>query len=259
MRTTSLILISVVLATTLVAGNGKQNNVGTSSTQNIVTLMPLYEQSEAQKEDLIFMWEEEKLAKDVYLKMFELWGVGIFQNIASSEQQHQDAIASLLAKYSLAYPSSEVNGVFENSTLQALYNELIAKGSVSLDEALGVGILIEETDIADLESRIMYATDDVKVIYESLLSGSYNHLASFQGLKDGTSVQVGATNTNCNDAVMVTVKTNGWHMLGTSYSGCTISGLKERGAKSVFRYSNDTNSWVNEDAINAGEGFWIYK
>lgn len=263
MKTTSLVLVSVALATALVAGNGKGNsngsNSGVNSAQNMINIMPSYEQSDAQKADLVFMWEEEKLAKDIYLAMFELWGVSIFQNIASSEQQHQDSIAALLTKYDITYPSSKSSGSFENSELQALYDELIKKGSASLDDALAVGILIEEADIADLKARIQVATEDVKVIYENLLNGSYNHLAAFQGVKDGSNVQVGTTNNNCNQVVMANVSGSGWHMLGTSYSGCSVSGLKAQGARLVFRYSNGKGGWIDEDTIKASEGFWIYK
>jgi hypothetical protein len=38
--------------------------------------------SEAEAEGLSFMREEEKLARDVYLMLYEQWGIRIFQNIA---------------------------------------------------------------------------------------------------------------------------------------------------------------------------------
>ncbi len=54
------------------------------------------ELSEAEKEALIFMREEEKLARDVYLAMYELWGMPIFKNISRSEQSHTEAVKTLL-------------------------------------------------------------------------------------------------------------------------------------------------------------------
>jgi hypothetical protein len=42
--------------------------------------------------NILFMREEEKLAKDVYLTLYEIWGLQIFQNIAESEQRHMDAV-----------------------------------------------------------------------------------------------------------------------------------------------------------------------
>ena len=72
-------------------------------------------------------------------------------------------------------------GVFVDPDLQSLYNDLIARGTTSLAEAMQVGILIEEKDIADL-TVAMAAEDEADVIsvYDRLLSGSENHLASFQ-------------------------------------------------------------------------------
>ncbi len=264
MKKVSLVLVSAVLATTLAAGygggKGGQNKYGFgSSNQNMITSTQFYEQSAQQKADLLFMWEEEKMAKDVYLKMYELWGEGVFQNIANSEQRHQNQMAALLDKYNLEYPTNLGVGVFQNSQLQELYNTLTSKGALSLDEAWGVGILIEEKDIADLQESILSATEDVKTVYENLLQASYKHLAAFQNARDGIVIQQNQAFTDCNSQAMANALENGWNLVGTSYSGCSISGLKAKGAKAVFRYKGGSAGWVDDDTINAGEGFWIYK
>ena len=133
--------------------------------------------------DLAFMREEEKLAHDVYTALYEKWGLRVFSNIAASEQRHTDAIAVLIDRYGYADPvDGNGAGVFEDATLQALYDELVAKGLTSVSDALAVGVLIEETDIADLQARIAHTTEaDVRSVYENLLSGSYNHLDAFTG------------------------------------------------------------------------------
>ena len=45
---------------------------------------------------LIFMREEEKLARDVYLAMHDKWGERMFGNISQAESRHMSAIANLL-------------------------------------------------------------------------------------------------------------------------------------------------------------------
>jgi hypothetical protein len=70
-------------------------------------------------------------------------------------------------------------GLFENEQIQALYNELVEKGSESLEEAYGVGVTIEEVDIDDLNSKIVDAPEDIKAVYSNLLAGSNNHLKAF--------------------------------------------------------------------------------
>ena len=65
--------------------------------------------SEEEKTDLTFMREEEKLARDTYLTLYEVWDLAIFSNIASSEQTHKEALPTLLKKYNLPDPAATVN------------------------------------------------------------------------------------------------------------------------------------------------------
>lgn len=134
-----------------------------------------------EKADLAFMREEEKLARDVYLAMAEKWKVRVFSNIARSEQTHMDSIASLLARYGVADPVAGMPaGQFATETFQTLYTQLIERGSQSLQAALEVGALIEETDIVDLWERTDAATHaDIIQVYQNLESASENHLRAF--------------------------------------------------------------------------------
>jgi hypothetical protein len=137
--------------------------------------------SEEEAAGLIFMREEEKLARDVYLTFFDLHATGIFETIAASEQVHMDRILGLLTRYELEDPVGDNGiGVFSNTELQELYDALIAQGSSDLIEALLVGGAIEEIDILDLVEYID-GTDhaDIARVYGRLLSGSENHLRGF--------------------------------------------------------------------------------
>lgn len=134
-----------------------------------------------EKNDLIFMREEEKLARDVYLTLHEVWGTPVFATIATSEQQHMDAILSLLNTYNLPDPTvGKLVGEFVNQELQALYDALIARGKQSALEALLVGGVIEETDIEDLVAAMETSRlSNIDKVYQNLLNGSYNHLRAF--------------------------------------------------------------------------------
>lgn len=129
---------------------------------------------------LFYMREEEKLAHDVYLTLYERWGLDVFQNISNSEQTHMDAIKNLLDRYGLSDPAQKDVGAFSDQTLQELYDELVVRGSQSLAEALKVGAAIEEIDILDLRERIA-RTDksDIQRVFSNLLRGSGNHLRAF--------------------------------------------------------------------------------
>jgi hypothetical protein len=134
-----------------------------------------------EKNDLAFMREEEKLARDVYLTLYDIWGTPVFANIASSEQQHMDAMLNLLNTYRLPDPAAgNLVGEFVNAELQALYDALIARGKQSALEALLVGGVIEETDIEDLVAAMATSRlSNIDKVYQNLLNGSYNHLRAF--------------------------------------------------------------------------------
>jgi hypothetical protein len=137
--------------------------------------------SQEEIDGLRYMREEEKLARDVYLTLYDQWGVPIFQNIASSEATHTEAVKTLLDRYSLEDPADgKDTGVFTDPELQALYDQLVAAGRSSRADALRVGAAIEEIDILDLEERIAQTDkDDIILVYENLLKGSRNHLRAF--------------------------------------------------------------------------------
>jgi hypothetical protein len=137
--------------------------------------------SEAEIEGLLYMREEEKLAWDVYLALYEKWELPVFRNIADSESTHTQAVKTLLDRYSLEDPAEgKDHGVFTNATLQGLYDQLVEEGSQSLTNALRVGATIEEIDILDLEERIAQTDKaDIQLVYENLMKGSRNHLRSF--------------------------------------------------------------------------------
>ncbi len=139
--------------------------------------------SQTEQTTLIFMREEEKLARDVYLTLYEQWKIPVFSNIAGAEQQHTERVKMLLQNYALPDPVlDDTVGVFDNSTLAALYNQLVEQGRKSAMDALQVGAFIEETDISDLQKAINESTHaDIINVYSKLMQGSRNHLRAFVG------------------------------------------------------------------------------
>ncbi|MDD3761990.1 MAG: DUF2202 domain-containing protein [Nevskiales bacterium] len=149
---------------------------------NQIDALPVEALSDAERDSIIFMREEEKLARDVYLSLGDIWTLPIFDNIADSEETHMDAVKLLLDRYQLDDPAAG-NGVgeFTNTALQTLYDQLVARGSTSLIEALTVGALIEDLDIYDLQNQLDSIVDnqDIANVWANLEKGSRNHLRSF--------------------------------------------------------------------------------
>ncbi len=147
--------------------------------------------NDVEAQGLLYMREEEKLARDVYAALSAKWGIAEFQTISQSEQMHMDSLKTLLDRYGLADPAQAQAGKFTDSALQALYDSLMAQGSQSIAEALKVGGLIEEVDILDLQSRLAQTDNaDIQQVYNNLLRGSGNHLRAFANT---LSLQTGET------------------------------------------------------------------
>lgn len=140
-----------------------------------------YELSQEERDGLIHMRIEEKLARDVYMVMGDLWNHKVFLNIQQSEQRHMDAMKRLLDKYSVPDPlTTDSVGVFPDPQFQQLYDNYILQGSQSLNEALLVGKAIEELDIADLTFQLTFVDNpDIIRVYQNLKTASENHLAAF--------------------------------------------------------------------------------
>ncbi len=129
---------------------------------------------------LLLMYEEEKLARDVYAVLYEKWQIPSFDRIGQTEVRHNGAVITLLERYQIGYPDSLPQGQFKDTQLQAAYDKLIAQGLQSPNEALRVGAYVEELDIDDLQRlTTLDLPDDIKNTYDWLLLGSRNHLRAF--------------------------------------------------------------------------------
>jgi len=138
--------------------------------------------SQSEKDGLMYMYEEEKLAHDVYKTLSEKYTVPVFKNITKSEAYHMNMVLDLIKKYELKDPSGKAEGEFANTELQKLYNDLIEKGSKSLIDALEVGATIEDVDIYDLDKlNNKVKNEDISKLYNQLICGSENHMRAFTG------------------------------------------------------------------------------
>lgn len=131
---------------------------------------------------LAYLIQEEKLAHDIYVLAASKYGVNVFENISKSETTHQTAIGSLLAGYSLADPTVGLPpGAFLDPSVQKLYDELALRVNSSQQQAVEVGVLIEKTDIADLQ-KVVNATpgEEVTMVLQRLIAASQRHLQAFE-------------------------------------------------------------------------------
>ncbi len=161
-------MLLVLVFLTVSSCSNNDNDVITPSTSIL---------SQEEIDDLLFLREEEKLARDVYLFSYDKYGEMIFNSISQSEQQHMNSVLTLLNTYEISDPASTERGVFTNQTLQNLYNDLTTQSKISLVEALKVGATIEDLDLNDIhEDKSNTTREDLINVYEKLSCGSRNHL-----------------------------------------------------------------------------------
>ena len=137
--------------------------------------------SDDERNGLIYMREEEKLARDVYTVMYGKYNLKPFKNITGAEQRHMDFIKDLLVKYDIDDPvKSDETGLFTNDELKNLHDKYIEQGNISLIDALKTGAEIEEADIRDLNKQLdLVKSNDIIDTYTYLKNGSENHLRAF--------------------------------------------------------------------------------
>ncbi len=190
------------------AGQIETTPLQTNLSLQIINTIPTVELNNEQKYTLAYMWNEEKLAKDIYLALNTLFPSNTLYNIATrSETSHQASVEALVQKYDLnilntgdysgGYSAEALSaygsGSYSIAELGALYDTLYAKGSASLQDALEVGCMVEVTDINDLEEDIIVAGDaaDVVAVFQNLQSGSYSHYWSFDSALKAIGVSEG--------------------------------------------------------------------
>jgi len=187
-----------------------------------VNLSPVL--SEELVNTLSYMGNEERLAYDVYNRLYAEWGTRTFTNIANnSEIRHIEAVQGLIQKYklndlnhftnvdlpALGYMNTAVEsmkaGTYDIAKIQKLYDDLVSQGSASEIEALKVGCIVEVVDVNDLDEYIDLAkkdnATDIVDTFNFLRKGSYNHYWAFDGRLKNKGVSDGCCSLGTIDGV----------------------------------------------------------
>jgi len=193
------------------SGGGNDSTTSTSELPSEVQVAidaPTSALSQELINTLSYMGNEERLAYDVYNRLYVEWGTKQFTNIATkSEYKHITAVQQLVQKYkinddvdftnvdlpALGYMNTPIEnmnaGTYDIAVIQRLYDDLVAQGVTSEIEALKVGCIVEVVDVTDLDRDIAIAENesatDIITVFNYLREGSYNHYWAFDtGLKN---------------------------------------------------------------------------
>ncbi|MEZ9330266.1 DUF2202 domain-containing protein [Vibrio breoganii] len=201
-------ILSVSLAFLLLltlASNGAYSDNKKGGYENLSSVHFVSEAiSEHERLHLIFMREEEKFARDVYIKLsIEHPETRIFGKIAIAETHHTGSVFDALLRFNIDDPVVNDNvGVFSGEEFGPYftekYTDLTNQGLSSELDALYVGAFIEELDMLDIKTcpKVMIEEiDSIKVsndcgliytndrvissLYGHLIAGSEDHLKAF--------------------------------------------------------------------------------
>ena len=135
--------------------------------------------SETQKTHLVTLYEEEKLAHDLYSEFYDATGFTPFSHHTEAEAKHMGLVDDVLQLYNITRPDLG-HGLFENEGYQYSYNEWLSQGLADSVHTCYIAAYIEEMDILDLIDGIKIAeTAEIKNLYETLKAGSENHLRAY--------------------------------------------------------------------------------
>ncbi len=178
--TMAALLVTMSLAQAGPGGKGDDNQIQQQDRLQDCVLTP-GSLTEIEIAHVLFMRQEEKLARDVYITFQELWQADVFARIAVSEQRHMDAVGQVITALELDDPAADNTvGVFNDEAFVSLFGELTATGEVSYIEALKVGAYIEELDILDLITCLTEVENECVInLFEHLMEGSCTHLQAF--------------------------------------------------------------------------------
>ncbi|NYT02734.1 MAG: DUF2202 domain-containing protein [Methanosarcinales archaeon] len=162
----------------------EQAVAGQEATVSVSTL------TDGERKGILFIREEEKAARDIYMSLYQVYPIPVFKNIATSEQNHMDQVKILVDRYGLNDPVQDAPGAFFDPDLKAMYDRMTKEGKRSQADALKAGAAVEEINILDLEEQIAGTEkDDLQVVYQGLLAGSRKHLRSFVRVMDAQGLE----------------------------------------------------------------------
>ncbi len=145
-----------------------------------------------QKESLAYMWNEEKMAYDLYLALGKKWSITLLPKIAKmSEIVHIQYVEELVEWYDINISNADFNASYSAEELDALlsgeftdtvpevaalYTDL-KNYAVGVYEAYQVGCMVEVTDVNDLNNFMAEVPENDALIdtFMLLRAGSYNH------------------------------------------------------------------------------------
>lgn len=126
------------------------------------------------------IYQEEKLAYDLYGEFYERWSLNVFNAVQQREAKHVWCVEKIMDNYGFKHTANINTGTYQDKEVQKIYDELTVKGCISDLSALEAAAFIKEKHISQLRSRIQLQSDGyiIKVIF-LIEKAAQSHLIAF--------------------------------------------------------------------------------
>ena len=243
--------------------------------------------NESVKSDVVYLYELERFAKDIYQKSYDEWGLELFNTLTSTQSLNNSIIAILLDNYNITYNVTPEAGVYTDDTIQGFYDTYVQETNTTIKDSLSMGVALEEKLVSEIDTLMQNRSlsDDVKIVYEIVKRSTREHIHSFNialGQDDTNTSRPRGHHMDNGNAVLLknaqltaAVVKEGWTIMSIPVTTQTdITSLLPVEANNSIVWSYDmTTGWkhtilsVDENGtlIQSGslsvapfEGFWIY-
>jgi hypothetical protein len=132
------------------------------------------------RELFLKLYQEEKMAYDLYGEFYERWSLSVFNKVQQREAKHVWCVERIMDNYGFTYKANTKAGSYPDKEIQKIYDEVTVNGCISDLAALEAAAFIKEKHIYELREWIRYQEDEyiVKVIF-LMESAAQSHLRAF--------------------------------------------------------------------------------
>jgi len=116
---------------------------------------------------LFKLYQEEKMSYELMGEFYNNWQLEVFNSVKERDEKHVWCMDKVIMKYGYENNNSAAGNLFNDKKIQAFYDEMSVKGSISDLSALEAAAYIKERSIYELRERIVTQSDPyiVKVIF----------------------------------------------------------------------------------------------
>lgn len=159
-----------------------EEHVATFIPENLPAIMQITEPLSSDEIEFLYaLREDEKLAHDLISAFSTQYPeIKLLDSVVTGETSHVAAIETILEYYEIAFSAQGHPGVFTDELRQARYNDLIAHGRGSIENAYRAAALMEEANAVVYQDVIAGTPNkNLQIFLLNLTKSSVNHFGIY--------------------------------------------------------------------------------